>query len=60
MFDHRPSPPRKMPAGLCEEVDAMCHASQIRQLALSRELRREGGLDCGCAAPDPILFRHPR
>ena len=59
MFKRRPAPPRQMPADLREEIEAMCHARQIEQLALPRALRRDVGLDCGCISPEPVLLRQP-
>jgi hypothetical protein len=51
MFKRFLSPPTRMPREVQDEILSLCRSTQIEDLALSPHLRRDVGLDCGCAQP---------
>ena len=59
MFARFFAPPHQMPSDLQNELHALCHASQIEKLAAPKVLHRDIGVDCGCTATEPSVFRLP-
>ena len=49
MFAKLFRPPTAMPEDVTAEVAAMCLAAQIEGLDRTRHMRRDVGIDCGCA-----------
>ena len=49
MFAKLFRPPTAMPEDVRAEVSAMCLAAQIEGLGKTRHMRRDVGVDCGCA-----------
>jgi len=52
----RPAPAAP-PPGLEAELQALCTAHQFEALSVPARLRRDIGLDCGCAAAAPGALR---
>lgn len=55
MFFPYPRTPLRMPADLRDELDSLQHAAQVEEIARSRHIARDVGLDAG-PVPSP---RHP-
>ena len=54
MFAKLFRPPISMPEDVRAEVFALCLAAQIEGLDRTRHMRRDVGIDCGCAdKPQP-------
>ncbi|MEQ9040373.1 MAG: hypothetical protein RIE24_18665 [Silicimonas sp.] len=59
MFRFFFKPPERMSKALAEELQSLCHRSQVQALTQSRHLQRDIGIDCGCDQPGHSELRLP-
>lgn len=56
MFFPYPRTPVRMPADVCAELDSLRHGAQVEEIARSRHLARDVGLDAGpVPSPRPLI-----